>query len=134
LENLVFAGRMYGIRDAAEIARKLLADAGLEWAAVRPVGNLSQGMCRRLAIARAIVHEPVLLLLDEPFASLDAHGQDWLERLFQSWRVQGRAVCFASHDVRQSHSLADRTVLLDRGRIITHEHIVGSRAIALRSA
>jgi heme ABC exporter ATP-binding subunit CcmA len=133
-ENLVFAGRMYGIKHVAETARMLLADAGLEWATYRQVCKLSQGMCRRLAIARALVHGPTLILLDEPFVSLDAEGTAWLERLMQRWRRQGRTVCFTSHDVCRSKRLADRILLLDRGRIVTQQSSGESCDTALRSA
>jgi heme exporter protein A len=123
LENLVFASRMYGVPDPGRHATELLTDAGLEAAANRMVGQLSQGMRQRLAIIRAIVHGPELVLLDEPFASLDAHGRDWLEGLFQQWRAAGRTVCFASHDPRECQGLADRVVSLDRGCIVAIESI-----------
>jgi heme exporter protein A len=134
LENLVFAARMYGISDAAVVAGNLLAEVGLEWAAHRPIGKLSQGMCRRLAIARALVHAPMLILFDEPFASLDAEGTAWLELLIQRWRPAVKAVCFTSHDSSQSERLADRIVLLDRGSIVPHQSTDAFRPPALRSA
>jgi heme exporter protein A len=121
LENLLFAGRMYRVPEPGKRAMELLTDAGLEATASRMVGKLSQGMRQRLAIIRAIVHEPELILLDEPFASLDAEGRAWLERLFQQWRAAGRTVCFASHDPRESHGLAERVVSLDRGCIVAIE-------------
>ena len=121
LENLVFAGRMYGVPDAVRHAIELLTDAGLEAAANRMVGQLSQGMRQRLAIIRAVVHEPDLILLDEPFSGLDADGRDWLERRFQTWRAAGRTVCFASHNPRASDDLAERVISLDNGCIVDIE-------------
>ncbi len=121
LENLVFTCRMYGVPEPGKHATELLTDAGLEAAANQMVGQLSQGMRQRLAITRAIVHRPDLILLDEPFASLDAQGRDWLERLFQQWRAAGRTLCFASHDIRENHGLADRIVSLDGGCIVAIE-------------
>ena len=118
LENLMFAGRMHNVERPGERAAILLAAAGLEPAAHRSTGKLSQGMQRRLTIARALVHEPQLILLDEPCASLDAGGRHWLDQLFQRWRSTGRIVCFASHDVDQSRRLADRIVWLDAGHIV----------------
>ena len=79
----MFAGRMYGVTRPREQAKELLAAADLEPLTNRLVGQLSQGLRQRLAIARAVVHEPQLILLDEPFASLDAQGRDWLEQLFR---------------------------------------------------
>jgi heme exporter protein A len=121
LENLVFAGRMYGVACPDKRAKELLAAAGLEPLTDRLVGQLSQGLRQRLAIARAVVHEPQLVLLDEPFASLDAQGRDWLEQLFHHWRRDGSTVCFVSHDPRDSRGLADRLVSLDAGRIVEAE-------------
>ena len=120
-ENLVFAGRLSGVDCPGERARTLLAAAGLKAVMHRPVGESSQGLRRRLAIARALIHEPRLILLDEPFASLDAEGRYWLEQLFASWRQVGRTVCFAGHDVEQSRALADRILWLEMGRIVTAE-------------
>ena len=134
LENLMFAARMYGVDCPRERARALLAEAGLEPMAHRPVAELSQGMRRRLAIARVQVHDPRLILLDEPFASLDANGSQWLELLFQRWRTWKRTVCFASHDAEQSRRLADRVVWLDAGRIATPERPMSVNAYPRKSA
>jgi heme exporter protein A len=134
LENLIFAARMYGVKCPSERAQTLLDEAGLEQMAHRPVAQLSQGMRRRLAIARALVHEPLFILLDEPFASLDANGSQWLELLFQRWRTLKRTVCFASHDAEQSRRLADRVVWLNAGRIATTERTMSVNAYPRKSA
>ena len=134
LENLMFAARMYGVDCSRERAQASLAKAGLEPMAHRPVAQLSQGMRRRLAIARALIHEPLLILLDEPFASLDANGSQWLELFFQRWRTSKRTVCFASHDAEQSRRLADRVVWLNAGRISTPERPMSVNAYPRKSA
>ncbi len=121
LENLMFAARMYGVDSPSERAQMLLDEGRLEPMAHRRVAQLSQGIRRRLAIIRALVHEPLLILLDEPFASLDTDGSEWLERLFQQWRLAKRTVCLASHDIDQSRRLADRIIWLDGGRIAATE-------------
>jgi heme exporter protein A len=118
LENVIFAGRMHGVERPVDRAMKLLEASGLDWTAHRPTKHLSQGMRRRLAIARALVHEPALVLLDEPFASLDVSGQQWLERILGECRSEGRTVCFTCHDMSVSSRLADRIVWLDRGQIV----------------
>jgi ABC-type multidrug transport system ATPase subunit len=133
-ENLAFTARMYGIDRPTKKANELLTDAGLVWVADRAVGKLSQGICRRIAIARCLVHEPQIILLDEPFASLDTEGRQWLHRLFAQWREVGRTVCFVSHDQHQSRELADLIISLQRGRLAEHESDVTNSALALRSA
>ena len=134
LENLLFAGRMNGVANIHDRARALLTDAGLELQAHRPAGQLSQGMRQRLSIVRAVVHEPRLIVLDEPSSSLDAAGRQWLERLFQRWRHAGRTVCFASHDAAQSHNFADRVVQLDAGKIVAIKKIDCQLTTLQRSA
>jgi ABC-2 type transport system ATP-binding protein len=121
LENLLFAGRMNGVANVHDRAAALLAEGGIESQANRLAGQLSQGMRQRLAIVRALVHEPRLIVLDEPSSNLDAAGRQWLERLFERWRCAGRTICFASHDAAQSRSLADRIIHLDAGRMAVIE-------------
>lgn len=121
LENLLFAGRMNGVANVHDRAAVLLAEGGIEPQAHRLAGQLSQGMRQRLAIARALVHEPRLIVLDEPSSHLDAAGRQWLERQFERWRRAGQTVCFASHEPAHSRNLADRIVHLDAGRIVAIE-------------
>jgi heme ABC exporter ATP-binding subunit CcmA len=133
-ENLVFAGRMHGIERPADRARELLTAAELDREAHRPTRQLSQGARQRLSIVRALVHDPQLIVLDEPFVSLDANARQWLERLFDQWRCTHRTVCFASHDARQSHVLADRILWLDRGRIDAIESSDCPPKVSIQSA
>jgi len=125
LENLLFAGRMNGVANIHDRAGALLADAALELQAHRPARQLSQGMRQRLAIARSVVHEPKLVLLDDPSSSLDTVGCQWLTQLFRRWRRAGQTVCFVSHDATLTRNLADRVVQLEAGRIVGIER--GSR-------
>jgi ABC-type multidrug transport system ATPase subunit len=118
LENIVFAARMHSVSRPVERARESLRAAGLESIGGCQVNRLSQGMRQRLAIVRAALHEPQLILLDEPFANLDAEGQGWLEQLVYQWRRAARTVCYASHDTARNHELADRKIVLDGRRIV----------------
>jgi heme exporter protein A len=133
-ENLRFASRMHGIEAVDAKVRQLLDEAGLEWASEIVVGKLSHGISRRVAILRAMVHEPQLILLDEPFASLDHVGKEWLERRFGWWRQSQRIVCFAGHDDSQSRQLADRIVWLEQGRIELQESLGTDRLVPRWSA
>ncbi len=116
-ENLLFAARMCDVRRPADRADRLLQDIGLQGHAHRVPTRISKGMRQRLAIARSLVHDPRILLLDEPFSGLDDEGTDWLMGLLADLRNRQRTVCFATHDRRKAHRLADRIVHLQSGRI-----------------
>ncbi len=116
-ENLLFAGRMYGIDHPAERANQLLADVGLAEHAQRLPMQVSRGMAQRVAVARALIHEPPILLLDEPFSGLDAEGQAWLTHTLVTLRETGCAICFTTHDEAIADQLADRIWELRCGRL-----------------
>jgi heme ABC exporter ATP-binding subunit CcmA len=134
LENLVFAARMHGVKLPHQRAMLLLVESGLEWAAEVAVAKLSQGICRRLAILRALVNKPTFVLLDEPYVNLDENGRHWLDQRFGQWRREEQTVCFASHDVSQSRAIADRVVWLECGRVRAQETCRNTPAIQVRSA
>jgi heme exporter protein A len=83
-----------------------------------PVRKLSRGLQQRVALARAFLHEPQFLLLDEPFADLDAATVDTLESLLRQLPAQGKAVMFSTHDFERGAALARRLVALEAGRIL----------------
>jgi ABC-2 type transport system ATP-binding protein len=105
-------------RAAADRAERLLREVGLEEAADRPFLGYSSGMRARLSLARALITEPRLLLLDEPSQSLDAAASNHLaETIRRLSRERGTGVLVATHDVREAAAVATRTVVLRRGRI-----------------
>lgn len=116
-ENLVFFGRLYGLERPERKARELLEAFGLSLFGRDAVSTYSRGMVQRLALARALLHEPALLLLDEPFTGLDESGKSLLTSLLRSFRERGGAVLMVSHDIGESLSLADRYLVLEDGRI-----------------
>ena len=116
-ENLVFAARLYGVSDARGRAEALLAEDALEDWAERRAGTLSRGLAQRTALARARVHDPPLLLLDEPFTGLDPRSAERLAARLRELRAQGRTIVLVSHDLARAAELADRAVVLQRGRI-----------------
>ena len=116
-ENLIFAARMCDVGQPAERADKWLGQIGLEPHAQRLPTRISKGMRQRLAVARALVHDPRILLLDEPFCGLDAAGDAWLDGLLNTLRRRGRTLCFATHDTQKVRRLADRVLRLQSGRL-----------------
>ena len=117
-ENLEFFGRLYDTTTPRERAAEMLELVGLTGRADDAVKTLSRGMVQRAAIARAMMHNPALLLADEPFEGLDAPSARSLETLWKRLRAEGRTLIMANHDVSRSLALSDRAVVLRRGRLI----------------
>lgn len=117
-ENLLFAARMCAVPAPARRAEALLERIGLRSSGDRQVRQISQGMRQRLALARALIHDPPILLLDEPFSGLDVAGREWLAGLLDEQRSGGCAVCFATHGEEQTRQLADRTLVLRDGSLV----------------
>lgn len=115
-------------RGAREAAQEALHEVGLGHRLEAWPLTLSGGEAQRVALARALVREPQLLLLDEPFAALDALTRLRMHELVLSlWRRHRPAVLMVTHDVDEAIALADRVVLLDHGRIVAEERIVAPR-------
>lgn len=119
LENLHFFGRMYAVKDAQQRARALLHRVGLEKRLQDRVNTLSRGLLQRLALARALLHSPRLLLLDEPDTGLDEQGNELLEALLDEHVTQGGAALFTTHQLAHAQKLGDSIVTLDNGRIVS---------------
>jgi len=130
-ENLAFYAELYDVGDAGARVRGLVEWAGLGAAARRPVRTYSRGMTQRLALARALLHRPDLLLLDEPFSGLDPQATSSLETLLVELRQAGHAIVLSTHDVPRAASLATRAVMLHRGRIDWDGAIGESGGVAL---
>ena len=116
-ENLVFAARMYGASEPGPRAEALLEQTGLQAHAARRPAQVSRGMRQRAAVARALVHQPRILLLDETFSNLDAQAAAWLLHLLAERHAQGQTLCLAMHDQAQSRALADRIFELRGGSV-----------------
>jgi heme ABC exporter ATP-binding subunit CcmA len=116
-ENLLFAAQMCDVPDRAERVARLLSESGLQRYADRSTARLSHGLRRRLSVARALVHEPRILLLDEPFSGLDEPGHRWLECLLRELRNQGATVCLTTHEYPPAWRLADRVLRLECGKL-----------------
>lgn len=119
-ENLVLYARLYGrpAGDAERDADRWLADVGLERAAERPVRGFSRGMFQRLALARSLIHEPRLLLLDEPDSGLDTEGRARLAAAIERTRARGVTILHVSHHAESAVATSDRVVILRRGNVV----------------
>ena len=107
---------------------EVLDDVGLASAARRRIGEFSLGMKQRLGVAVALLGDPPVLLFDEPFNGLDAEGAAWVRGLFGRLAAEGRTVFVSSHLMAEMEQVADRLVVIGRGRLIADETIEGFAA------
>jgi heme exporter protein A len=118
-ENLEVCARLLGLGGAAARARTaaLLGQVGLSARAEHPLRQFSAGMRKRLAIARVLLKEPELALLDEPFGELDPEGISQMEEIIRGLRQRGTTVILATHLVDQGRALCDEQLHLSHGRV-----------------
>ena len=116
-ENLVLFARLHGLDHPQERASSALGPAGLARRSKDPVRIFSRGMRQRLAIARALLHGPGLLLLDEPSTGLDSGGQQWMAEILSALRKDGCTIVMSTHGRADAHSLVTRAVRLVAGRV-----------------
>jgi heme exporter protein A len=116
-ENLKFFGRLFALPRLEKQIKAALELFGLGQRARTPVRKLSRGLQQRVSLARAFLHDPQFLLLDEPFTGLDAATVDTLESLMRQLPAQGKAVVFSTHDYERGATLARRLVALEAGRV-----------------
>ncbi|WP_413308902.1 ABC transporter ATP-binding protein [Bacillus sp. 1P10SD] len=118
LENLVFFGNIYGVKNVEEKAIQLVKEVGLSFFLNEPVKNFSRGMIQRIAIARAIVHDPEVLLLDEPHTGLDQGAITILNNVILSMKDQGATTLMVTHDFKQAAEICDRIIIIKNGKIV----------------
>ena len=116
-ENLQFYARMYGITNYQPRITEVLEMVGLENRRKDLVGAFSRGMQQRLAIGRAILHDPEVVLFDEPYTGLDQDASEMLDEVLRSVAAKGRTVVMTSHDLTRAEELATRFDILSRGVI-----------------
>ena len=116
-ENLGFAATMLATPDAASRVERALADVGLLERAGDRVREFSAGMRKRLALARVLLGSASVVLLDEPYAALDAEGMGLVDQLLAAWRDVGVTVLLASHSIERVAGMVDARIVLDRGLV-----------------
>lgn len=116
-ENLRFTAKLYALSDIDARVERLLEEHGLADVGDQLVAGFSRGMAQRIAIARGLIHDPSLVLLDEPFTGLDRRAAKKLLNDLQTVRRGGRTVVVVTHDLAHCLELADQVLVLARGRI-----------------
>jgi ABC-2 type transport system ATP-binding protein len=117
-QNLTIFGRLYAVEHLRERIEKLAADLDLGDFLDRANGKLSAGQKTRVALAKALINQPELLLLDEPTASLDPDTADWIRQHLETYRkAHGATILLASHNMLEVERLCDRVIIMKRGRI-----------------
>ncbi len=115
LENLRFYAQLLGMPAHDDFLLQRIDQVGLTGREQDPVRNYSRGMQQRLALARAVLHDPEILLLDEPFTGLDQPGADFLKRYLLQAHADGKTCLMAIHDAQLGYDMADRLVVIDKG-------------------
>ena len=129
-ENLEFFATLYGLDYPAQLATHWLERVGLTRAADRRVDAYSRGMKQRLTLARALLHRPAIVLLDEPMTGLDQEGRKDMADLFAQLRDEGRILVLVTHDLDLLDGLADRLAVLRRGKLTFCEHVHSAQEVS----
>jgi heme exporter protein A len=118
LENLRFFARLYGMADADLRIAALLDRVGLKRRINDPVRSFSRGLNQRLGVARVMLHDPSLILLDEPYTGLDANAVEMLNAMLDEAVSAGKTIILTTHDLEQGLRSASRAAIIERGRIV----------------
>jgi heme exporter protein A len=119
-QNLTFFASLYGL-DTRRVIDDALGRAGLTDRADDPVVDFSRGMRQRLALERALLHNPTLVLMDEPFTGLDDHATGIVSERLRRLAAAGCIVCMATHDLDLADGLVTRVALVRNGRLLSDE-------------
>jgi heme ABC exporter ATP-binding subunit CcmA len=122
-ENLKFYGRMYDVRDLKERIEEVLELVGLRERIHDRVQTFSRGMQQRLSVARMMLHEPAILLLDEPYAGLDQNGIETLKGILEGFGEGGKTTIMTSHDLERGLEMCSRVAIIHSGVIVYNEKL-----------
>jgi heme exporter protein A len=117
LENLIFYGKLHGVENVEKRAAGLVKEVGLSFFQNEPVKNFSRGMIQRIAIARAIVHDPEILYLDEPHTGLDHGAIGILNNVILSMKEKGTTTLMVTHDFKHAAEICNRIIIFKNGKI-----------------
>ncbi len=133
-ENLLFFAGIYGVSDPAARAEAILDSVRLLDRADDPVRAFSRGMQQRLSLARCLIHDPAIVVLDEPFTGLDPYAATLLRATLQRLRLEGRTLLLVTHNLAEGLELSDRWMILSRGRVAAGGSSAGADRIAFEEA
>lgn len=133
-ENLSFFGRLYGVAGLQRRIPDLLRQMGLDALGARPVAAFSRGMQQRLSLARVLLTEPKLLILDEPYAGLDPQGSRTLTQLLGGLKAEARALLLVTHELEDCLPIADRVAILHKGVVVWQSPAPGLSLEEVRDA
>ena len=119
MENLMFTAQLYGVVNAEERVRELLRAVELDHRRFDVVRTFSRGMTQRLSIARALMNDPDVVFLDEPYAGLDPHAVEIFDGLIEQLR-DGRTFVMVSHDLQKGFDVCTHALVLARGRVVSY--------------
>lgn len=119
MENLMFTAQLYGVVNAEERVRELLRAVELDHRRFDVVSTFSRGMTQRLSIARALMNDPDVVFLDEPYAGLDPHAVEIFDGLIEQLR-DGRTFIMVSHDLQKGFDVCTHALVLARGRVVSY--------------
>lgn len=120
IENLIFYGKMFNIdnKKLRDRAKALLRQVGLQYRMFDRVATFSRGMKQRLSVARAIIHRPKVLFLDEPYTGLDQNASKLLDKILHDFKAKGGTAIMVTHDLERGLRLSDRIAVLVNGKIM----------------
>ncbi len=119
-ENLMIYARLYGVEDPRSRVLELLDAVELKHRRLDVVRTFSRGMTQRLSIARALIHDPDVVFLDEPYSGLDPHAVEIFDDLIASTRA-GRTFVMVSHDLQKGFAMCTHALVLSKGRVVTFD-------------
>ena len=125
-ENLMVYAKLYGVPRPARRLAELAEDLAIDGLLDRPFGNLSSGQKTRVSLAKSLLNEPDLLLLDEPTASLDPDTADWVRTYLKDFQQKrGATILLASHNMAEVERLCDHVVMMKQGKIVDRNSPAG---------
>lgn len=124
-ENLAFYAAFYDLKDPDKRILNLLDKVGLAHRSDESVRRFSRGMQQRLSIARALLHNPMILLLDEPYSGLDQKASEFLDHILREYHQAGHCILIVSHDIERIAGIAKRAIVFDKGKVAWDRSLTG---------